>query len=159
MFVSFFKNWEKAVWIDCQNNPDCIHVEDIDFNVYTNDVVLTENKWKYTVEVIDLPTPPETPSEKHSRIYQSIISSETLDDIDLEWETFSDFEVWEIITARCFGNNPHAEKALTNKVLAVTLALLQGVEMTEWMAWKIAEATEKKSEVDAVRNLFNLGNL
>lgn len=31
--------------------------------------------------------------------------------------------------------------------------------MTEGMAHKIAEATAKKEEVDAVRNLFNLGSL
>lgn len=35
----------------------------------------------------------------------------------------------------------------------------QGVEMTEGMAGKVAEAQTKKAEVDAVRNLFNLGNL
>lgn len=111
------------------------------------------------IEIQDKPLPPETPEEKHARIYQSVVNTESIEGIDLEGEIFSDFEIGEIITARVFGGNPHAEKALTNKVLAVTLSLLQGVEMTEEMSGKIAEATAKKAEVDAVRNLFNLGNL
>ena len=101
----------------------------------------------------------ETPEEKHARIYQSIISSETLTGFDLEWQEFTDVEIGDLITARVFGGNPHAEKALTNKVLAVAIWLLQWEPMTPAMGGKIAQAQAKKAEVDVVRNLFNLGNL
>lgn len=99
---------------------------------------------------------PETAEQKHARIRTLIISSTDLDTIDLEGETFSDLEIGDIITERCFGGNPHAEKALTNKVLGVTVALLQGEPMDQAMGEKIASAMAKKAEVDAVRNLFDL---
>jgi hypothetical protein len=149
----------EIVAVPAKWNPDCVACIDIDFDTTTETLEITEKKGKYTAEVIPLPTIPETPKEKHSRIYHSLIVAVTLENFDLEWEKFSDFEIGELITARVFCGNPHAEKALTNKVLAVTLALLQWVEMTEWMTRKVAEATAKKAEVDAVRNLFNLGNL
>lgn len=95
----------------------------------------------------------------HDKIRQDIILAESLVDFDLQWQVYTDIEIGEIITARVFGNNPHAEKALTNKILAITLSLLQGITMTKEMETKIADATTKKSEVDAVRNLFSLWNL
>jgi hypothetical protein len=72
---------------------------------------------------------------------------------------FSDIEIGDMITDKVFQGNPHAEKALTNKMLAISIALLSGESMTQEMLEKIAYAKQKKAEVDAVRNLFNLGNL
>lgn len=138
-----------------QGRLDCIGVYKIDFDPTTQTV------WLEWTEVIidDLPPVPETPQEKKARIWNALILSETLDDFDLEWQEFSDMEIGDLITARVFGNNPHAEKALTNKVLSVAIWLLQGNEMTEVMGEKIEQATTKKAEVDAVRNLFNLWKL
>ena len=158
MLISFFTKTEFVAWVDYSWHPDCIHQEEVDIDLSIQVPVLIGNEGEYSIEVEEKESPPETPEEKHARIRSEIISGD-LEDIDLEWEFFSDFEIGEIITDRVFGGNPHAEKALTNKVLAVTLAILQGVEMTEAMSEKIVEATAKKAEVDAVRNLFNLGNL
>ena len=160
--ASFDEEWNEipeVLAIPEKGNPDCVACIDVDFDPQVETLEITEKKWKYKADVIPLPVRPESTEAKHSRICRSLITAETLEDFDLEWEHFSDFEIGEMITARAFGGNPHAEKALTNKVLAVALALLQGVEMTEGMNEKIKQATEKKAEVDAVRNLFNLGNL
>ena len=157
MLISFFPT-SCETWIDYSSHPDCIGVFDVDFDPNTQ--LATFSNWEVVItEKPIAPPPPETAEAKHNRIYNNVVTSTNLDTIDLEWEVFTDFEVGELITKRCFNSNPHAEKAITNKILAITLALLQWVEMTEGMASKIAEATAKKEEVDAVRNLFNLGNL
>ncbi len=159
MIISFFSHTDYTTGVDYSSNPDCLHQEDIEINLDTHIPVLIEEDGEYSIEVQEKTLPPETSEEKHARVYNSIISTESLDDIDLEWEIFSDFEIGELITARCFGGNPHAEKALTNKALAIAIALLQGGTLTPEMEEKLAYAQSKKDEVDAVRNLFNLGNL
>lgn len=140
-------------------NPDCVACLDLEFDPTIQTIEVTEKKGKFTATVVDLPPRPETPEEKHDRVYQSIIMTENLDDVDLEGEVFSDFEIGEIITARVFGGNPHAEKALTNKVLAVAISLLQWDQLTPEMQDKLSEAQLKKAHVDEIRNLFNLENL
>lgn len=155
MKISFFTPTEYVTWVDYSTNPDCLGAFDVDFNPEAQIAILEDGE----VVVTDKPKQPESPTEKHDRIYQSIITAKSLDKIDLEKEEFSDIEIGDLITAKVFENNPHAEKALTNKALAIAITLLQWGEMTEAMSEKIAYAHEKKSEVDAVRNLFNLGNL
>lgn len=152
MFVSFFEDWENAVWVDCSSNPDCIFASDVDFNPDIQIASLINKNWKYSVKIEDKPLPSETNDQKHSRIYQSIISTKSLEWFDLEWENFSDFEIWEIITARVFGWNPHAQSALQAKMIAMLLSKNMNPDLIE-------KAQEIEIQINAVRNLFNIGNL
>ena len=146
MFVSFFNNWEKAVWIDCQSNPDCIHVEDVAFDPSIHDVVLTEKKGKYIIEVVDLPPPQETQDAKKARITLALITSEDPTKVDTEWVTWFDIDF--CISQRFFGWDRGKEIWFTQRfayLLALTdLTEDQQAEKTLIIEWY--EAKEKYKE-------------
>lgn len=68
----------------------------------------------------------ETEEKKKSRIYQSLISTPYLSIVDLEWVTFTDKEIGDIILERVFEGNPHAESALQAKVSAYIFSVMSG---------------------------------
>lgn len=70
--------------------------------------------------------PSETEQAKKERIQSALISTPDLSSVDLEWVTFSDIEIGDIIQARVFGGNPHAEAALQAKVSAYIFSVMSG---------------------------------
>ena len=99
--------------------------------------------------------PSETEQEKKERIQSALISTSDLSSVDLEWVTFSDTEIGDIIQARVFGGNPHAESALQAKTSAYLLSALSGEPNTQLLA----DITAKREQINEIRNKFNLNQL
>ena len=104
-------------------------------------------------EVYEEPT--ETPEQQKFRIKQSLISTPDLSSLDLEWVTFSDTEIGDIIQERVFGGNPHAESALQAKTSAYLLSALSWDPNTQLLE----EITVKRSQINEIRNKFNLNQI
>ena len=99
--------------------------------------------------------PSETEQAKKERIQSALISTPDLSSVDLEWVTFSDTEIGDIIQARVFGGNPHAESALQAKTSAYRLSALSGEPNTQLLA----DITAKREQINEIRNQFNLNQL
>lgn len=99
--------------------------------------------------------PAETPEQQKARVKQSLISSNDLSTVDLEGVTFTDKEIGDIILERVFGWNPHAESALQAKTSAYLLSALSWDPNTQLLE----EITTKRSQVNEIRNKFNLNTL
>ena len=99
--------------------------------------------------------PEETIEAKKIRIFSSLVASSDIESIDLEWVTFSNIEIGEIIQARVFGGNPHAESALQAKTSAYLLSALSGEPNTQLLA----DITAKREQINEIRNKFNLNQL
>ena len=99
--------------------------------------------------------PEETIEAKKIRIFSSLVASSDIESIDLEWVTFSNIEIGEIIQARVFGGNPHAESALQAKTSAYLLSALSGEPNTQLLA----DITAKMEQINEIRNKFNLNQL
>ena len=99
--------------------------------------------------------PEETIEAKKVRIFSSLVASSDIESIDLEWVTFSNIEIGEIIQARVFGGNPHAESALQAKTSAYLLSALSGEPNTQLLA----DITAKREQINEIRNKFNLNQL
>lgn len=99
--------------------------------------------------------PAETPEQQKARVKLAIISTPDLSSVDLEWVIFSDTEIGDIIQARVFGGNPHAESALQAKTSAYLLSVM------EWNpnAQIFEEIQAKKARINEVRTKFNLNPL
>lgn len=69
--------------------------------------------------------PEETSDAKKIRIFASLISTPDLSSVELEGVTFSDIEIGDIIQARVFGGNPHAESAFQAKTSAYLLSVME----------------------------------
>lgn len=80
-------------------------------------------------------------------IMKKLICSSDISSVDLEWVTFSDIEIGDIIQARVFGGNPHSESALQAKVSAYIFSVMNG-EPNEVLR---AEIEEKQNKVNEVR--------
>lgn len=148
MLVSFFIPNTFVIWVDYSSHPDCIGVFEVDFDPTTQTLHLEDG----VVHIENMPPSPESPQEKHTRITQSIISANSLDWFDLEGEIFSDFEIGEIIKARVFGGNPHAQIALQEKTISMIISWIQNEEL-------IAEVRDTQTKINTVRTIFNLWNI
>ena len=93
--------------------------------------------------------------ERKARIKQSLISTPNLSSVDLDGIVFSNIEIGEIIQARVFGGNPHAESALQAKTSAYLLSALSGEPNTQLLA----DITAKREQINEIRNKFNLNQL
>lgn len=63
--------------------------------------------------------------ERKARIKLALISTPDLSQVEINPEDFSDKEIGDIIVARCFGGNPHAESALQAKTNAYLLSVME----------------------------------
>ena len=99
--------------------------------------------------------PSETEQAKKERIQSALISTPDLSSVDLEWVIFSDIEIGDIIQARVFGGNPHAESALQAKISAYLLSVISG-EPNEDL---LVSIQEKQSQVNEIRSKFWLNNI
>ncbi len=53
MIVSFFEDWKHVTGADYSHREDCVHVEEIDLNIETQEPVLVEKKWKFSVKIVE----------------------------------------------------------------------------------------------------------
>lgn len=91
-------------------------------------------------------------SVKKYRIFSSIISTQDISSLDLEWVTFSDIEIGEIIRSRVFDGNPYAEAALQAKTSAYLLSALAGNPNDELLA----SIQDKQEKINEIRLKFGL---
>ena len=132
---AYIKNWV----IDCISyeiieipDSEMIEYQDSIWNpIYSNGEIL---------EYVD------EESVKKYRIFSSIISTQDISSLDLEWVTFSDIEIGEIIRSRVFAGNPYAEAALQAKTSAYLLSVIQGNPNDELLA-SIQDNQEKINEI------------
>ncbi len=99
--------------------------------------------------------PTETPEQQKARIKLALISTPDFSSVNLEWVIFSDIEIGDIIQERVFGGNPHAESALQAKTSAYLLSVVSGEPNTQLLE----EITTKRSQINEIRNKFNLNTL
>lgn len=106
MLLSFFSPTEYVTGIDYSHHPECLHTEDIDFDPSNHTATIEEKDWKYLVKISEKPIVQklETPTEKHARILQKIISTEGIKKEDLEGEIFSSDEKRKIINQLVYGD-------------------------------------------------------
>lgn len=90
--------------------------------------------------------PAETQEKKKSRIQQSLITSSNLEDVDLEGIEFSSTEIGDIIQARVFWGNPHAESALQAKTSAYLLSVMSG-EPNDGLLISIKDKQERINDI------------
>ena len=90
--------------------------------------------------------PEETIEAKKARIFSSLVASSDIESIDLEWVTFSNIEIGEIIQARVFGGNPHSESAFQAKVSAYIFSVMSG-EPNDGLLISIKDKQEKINEI------------
>lgn len=96
--------------------------------------------------------PAETPEQQKARIKLALISTPDLSSVDLEWVTFSDIEIGEIIRSRVFAGNPYAESALQAKTSAYLLSALAGNPNDELLA----SIQDKQEKINEIRLKFGL---
>jgi len=96
--------------------------------------------------------PAETPDEQKIRVKLALISTPDLSSVDLEWVTFSDTEIGDIIQERVFEGNPHAESALQAKTSAYLLSALAGNPNDELLA----SIQDKQEKINEIRLKFGL---
>lgn len=90
--------------------------------------------------------PEETIEAKKARIFSSLVASSDIESIDLEWVTFSNIEIGEIIQARVFGGNPHSESALQAKVSAYIFSVMSG-EPNDGLLISIKDKQERINDI------------
>lgn len=138
---AYIKNWV----IDCISyeiiempDSEMIEYQDSIWNpIYSNGEIL---------EYVD------EESVKKYRIFSSLISTPDLSSVDLEWVTFSDIEIGEIIRSRVFAGNPYAEAALQAKTSAYLLSALAGNPNDELLA----SIQDKQEKINEIRLKFGL---
>lgn len=99
--------------------------------------------------------PEETIEAKKVRIFSSLVASPDIESIDLEWVQFTNQEIGDIIQARVFGGNPHAESALQAKISSYIISVISGEPNIELLN----EIEDKQKGVNEVRNKFWLLSL
>lgn len=96
--------------------------------------------------------PEETIEAKKVRIFSSLISSPHLETVDLEWVTFSNIEIGDIIQARVFWGNPHAESALQAKISSYIISVMSGKPNDEILI----SIKDKQEKINEIRLKFGL---
>jgi len=99
--------------------------------------------------------PEETIEAKKARIFASLVASSDIESIDLEWVQFTNQEIGDIIQARVFWGNPHAESALQAKISSYIISVISGEPNIELLN----EIEDKQKGVNEVRNKFWLLSL
>lgn len=90
--------------------------------------------------------PEETIEAKKARIFSSLVASSDIESVDLEWVTFSNQEIGDIIQARVFWGNPHAESALQAKTSAYLLSVMSG-EPNDGLLISIKDKQERINDI------------
>lgn len=96
--------------------------------------------------------PEESSDAKKIRILASLISSPDIQSVDMEWITFTNKEIGDIILDRVFAGNPYAESALQAKTSAYLLSALAGNPNDELLA----SIQDKQEKINEIRLKFGL---
>ena len=96
--------------------------------------------------------PEETIEAKKVRIFSSLVASSDIESVDLEWVTFSNQEIGDIIQARVFGGNPHAESALQAKISSYIISVMSGKPNDEILI----SIKDKQEKINEIRLKFGL---
>lgn len=56
MIVSFFADWKHVTGADYSHREDCVLTEELDFDQATQEPVLVEKKWKFSVKIVEKAT-------------------------------------------------------------------------------------------------------
>ena len=94
-------------------------------------------------------------SKTKDEIRSLLISTPDLSSVDLEWVTFTDIEIGEIIRSRVFAGNPYAEAALQAKTSAYLLSVILGNPNEELLI----SIQEKQRAINEVRVAFGLSSI
>lgn len=158
MIVSFFSETEYTLWVDNSSDERCIYQEDIDFSPNEENIQLVKdgNTWKIVIS--NKEKNPETAFEKHNRIKKLVVETIDITTVNLEGETFSDIEIWDIITARVFWGNPYAQMVLQAKVTKALLKQIAG-QATESDTQLIQYGDVVTEQVNVVRRVFGLSDM
>lgn len=138
---AYIKNWV----IDCISQ-EIIEMQDSEMIEYQDSILNPIYSNGEILEYVD------EENVKKYRIFSSLISATDLALVDLEWLTFTDIEIGEIIRSRVFAGNPYAEAALQAKTSAYLLSVIQGNPNEELLA----SIQEKQRAINDVRAKLNL---
>lgn len=90
---------------------------------------------------------------------ERLMSLESLDSIDVSGVEISDKEIGDIIIARVFNGNPHAESALTAKVIDILLKQRMEVNLEEKDFLILQEAENIRIRVNEIRQKFKIAKI
>lgn len=138
---AYIKNWV-IDWI----SQEIIEMQDSEMIEYQDSILNPIYSNGEILEYVD------EENVKKYRIFSSLISANDLALVDLEWLTFTDIEIGEIIRSRVFAGNPYAEAALQAKTSAYLLSVIQGNPNEELLA----SIQEKQRAINEVRAKLNL---
>lgn len=95
----------------------------------------------------------ETPEQKFSRVFTKLANPENpLTTENLEGENFDDKQIGDLIEARVFDGNPHAQMAMQAKFSAWIASVVLGKPDNTLKA----EIDEKQAKINEVRVFFSL---
>lgn len=134
MIISFFSKTGYTTGVDYSNHESLIFQDDLDFNPETQIAELKEKDGKFSIKISKKPEEAkiETRNEKFARVYQALLElpelNATTDTAILEGVEFTDKEKGDLIQARVFEGNPHAQSAMFAN-------LLSGRNDPDFMLW------------------------
>jgi len=94
--------------------------------------------------------------QNKARLKQALISAQFLSLIDIQWVSFSDQEIGDIIVHRVFGGNPHAQMAMMAKIMSITMKQMMWETPSSQEMEILAKSEESKTQINEMRAKFNL---
>ena len=110
---------------------------------------------EYQVDRIQKISEEETVLKKES-IRSQIMECEDIWSVNLEWVTFSDQEIGDIIVHRVFDGNPHAQMAMMAKVMSIMMKQMMWEALSSQEMEILAKSEESKTQINEIRAKFNL---
>lgn len=110
---------------------------------------------EYQVDRIREASEVETTLRK-SMVQHEIMESDDISLIDLQWVSFSDQEIGDIIVHRVFGGNPHAQMAMMAKVMSIMMKQMMWETPSSQEMEILAKSEESKTQINEIRAKFNL---
>lgn len=90
------------------------------------------------------------------RIRAQLISLSDIESIDLQWVSFSDKEIWDIIIDRVFWGNPHAQTALIAKVINIITKQIQSKPLSYEDALLLEKSSSILWDINSVREKLSI---
>lgn len=105
---------EEILWVPAKWNIDCIECVDMEFDPKTQNLEISQKKWKLSFNITEKDIQEDDASKK-SRILALLVSSEDYQSVDSEWVFLEYSDIWPAIIARFFKSDPNAEMAYLQK--------------------------------------------
>ena len=126
---------EQLADLNCDSYEIYVEVEDIEADEKKSEVETTLRK---------------------SMVQHQIMESDDISSIDLEWVSFSDQEIGDIIVYRVFGGNPHAQMAMMAKIMSIMMKQMMWETLSSQEMEILAKSEESKTQINEIRAKFNL---